>query len=374
MWLDYAVPMSLLQRTVNFVFKRTMERMVYRWIFAETNQFRAELGLGPHTHMADLGTATPVLVFASFTLEVSREMPPACLVLGPLLPMGVDEAVDARDHAALWAWVEAHEQVALVTLGSVLALDRQDAVHLTEALLARNLHVLWLLSNSTLQYTFPFMQPRGVRFETGYVPLFRLLGHPHVTMAVHHGSPLLLYEALWQAKPSLCIPFLPEQNYMARRAEEAGVAVRLDRRAADGLAPHTLQLALDRLLALQGSSSGGGRSSSGSMSTSSGGAGDQMKKTSSALSRLSRALRSEHGLQRALDHIHTALEHDAPAAHLLEPHTLHALSWTAQHGLDVLAVVAVLAGTGLLALLFLLCLPVRLYLAMAYDADKDKID
>eukprot|EP00053_Salpingoeca_punica_P018687 m.184232 g.184232 ORF g.184232 m.184232 type:complete len:134 (+) comp17484_c2_seq5:152-553(+) len=131
---------------------------------------------------------------------------------------------------------------------------------------------------------------------------------------------------------------------MARRAVEAGVAARLDRKSAAGFRTEDVSEAVTAAA---------------------------LARMRAAAAVLGRALRREHSLARSVQIVHDALLDGLPV-HLLTPEVRHSLSWINVGGHDVMAVIMLLCLAGIVGGLFLICLPVRFYLGMKYDLEKMK--
>jgi len=83
-------------------------------------------------------------------------------------------------------------------------------------------------------------------YVTEWAPQQQLLAHPNVKLFISHCGANSVHETMWFAKPVVCVPFFADQFDFARRVEEAGVGVFVDKFSIDA---KSLAFTINKILA-----------------------------------------------------------------------------------------------------------------------------
>lgn len=136
--------------------------------------------------------------------------------------------------------------VVYVSFGTLVSANQRFLETIAQGLLDANVSVIWSLPQQQRELLGTKFQCERVRVEE-FVPQTALLASPKIGCFVTHGGANSVQEAIVNAKPMLCIPFIWDQPYNAALAERFGVAIRLSRRRATG---RRVAEAVTRLLAV----------------------------------------------------------------------------------------------------------------------------
>ncbi len=169
--------------------------------------------------------AVAVFSYTVLGLEYPFPTPPRLHLLGPALPPPAD-----RPSGELADWLDSHESVVYVNMGTVAQLSAAQLGEIAAALgrIAGNHAVLWKLSDEQ-RALLPGVLPDGIRV-TPWVPTqAEVLGHPHVRAVVCHGGNNLLHESIAYGQPVLVMPLWLDCYDLATRAVDAGVGLAVDR-------------------------------------------------------------------------------------------------------------------------------------------------
>ena len=123
-----------------------------------------------------------------------------------------------------------------VSVGTMAPTRLRFGKSIIDAILRFGARVLWAAPQCPWgpETRYP---PEKVRWEK-WAPQPRVLAHPTVTAFVTHAGTGAIQEALWFAKPVVCIPLLWDQPYNAWVAQQLGFGVKLDKRRITSSAVH----------------------------------------------------------------------------------------------------------------------------------------
>ena len=187
-----------------------------------------------------------VLVNSFFGLEVARDLPPTCALVGPLLsPTSPPLDEECR------AFLEKHRGVLYIALGTHVIVSHVDAVKIISGVL-RLLDegtldgVIWAIPHKSRQdldvnYTFHTSKSDAVHLSsilsnthpsfhtTPFAPQRAILSHPSTKLYLSHGGSSSANEALYHGVPMLVLGFFFDQLANSTRLVAAGVAEDLDK-------------------------------------------------------------------------------------------------------------------------------------------------
>jgi polyene glycosyltransferase len=239
--------MSPRQQLANVLFRlRLQAAMLTRTDLVRSVRQRRALGIanvaGDPARYASAAAA--VLGYSVFGLEYPFAAPPHLRMLGPVLPpahTGTDGASD------LPAWLDRHESVVYVGLGTMATLSRDQLSALAQALstLSPDHRVLWKLP-AAQQALLDHPLPAHVRVQEWVPSQVEVLAHPHVRVFVTHGGANGLHEGIYFGKALLVMPLWMDCYDLAVRAVDAGVGLALDHPPL--IAAHEVASKLRRLL------------------------------------------------------------------------------------------------------------------------------
>jgi polyene glycosyltransferase len=222
-------PMTRRQRFTNRMFKLRSLWLAtdpgLRRAAAEERRACQELGIPPAGEMTRVDGAELVLCGSLAELDYPFTIPEKVKLVGLLMP-----PLPERPRGALTSWLDAHESVVYIALGSVARPGERHAAAVVE--IARRLgdrhHVLWKLSLQQ-QHLLPRSRPDNLRVE-GWLPSQRdVLAHPHVRAVLHHGGSATYHEAAYFGKPHVVRPVWVDCFDTAARVRDLGLGLSLDR-------------------------------------------------------------------------------------------------------------------------------------------------
>jgi UDP:flavonoid glycosyltransferase YjiC (YdhE family) len=179
-----------------------------------------------------------VLVNTAFGIEYERPLPPEIHLVGPMLD---DE--DPGLTPELDAWVSAGPPVVFGNLGTLAAPAAAFVTALARGLddaAFRTLLVLRGEAADIARRTSP-----GLRIESWVPSQMAVLRHPNTRAFVSHCGVNSVHEAVICGVPIVGIPLFADQQDMALRALDAGVALVLPKHA---LAPDVVRAAVRRVV------------------------------------------------------------------------------------------------------------------------------
>ncbi|MBF8193323.1 glycosyltransferase family 1 protein [Nonomuraea sp. K274] len=176
----------------------------------------------PEGHSRD---AVAVLNYSIFGLEYPFAAPAHLHMVGAVIPP--QEAAEAGE---LSDWLDRHESVVYVNMGTLIKLSAAQLRELAEALgrIGPRNQVLWKLP-AAQRALLPAELPANVRTIEWVPAHFGVLTHPHVRAVVCHGGNNIFHESVYCGRPMLVMPFWLDCYDLAARAVDAGVGLSLDR-------------------------------------------------------------------------------------------------------------------------------------------------
>jgi UDP:flavonoid glycosyltransferase YjiC (YdhE family) len=219
-------PLDLLPRFAKRLFYRLVDAlMIDKVLAAETNSFRAELGLPPVRRLFERWLHSPKLVlgfFPGWFAPPQPDWPPNIHLLGfPLY----DESDTRTLPPELDQFLKAGDPPVVFTAGSAMAHGRgffETSVEAAEKTGARAI----LLTQFPEQ--LPPALPAAVRHFT-YIPFSQVL--PRAAAFVHHGGIGTTAQAFAAGVPQLVVPFAHDQPDNAIRVQRLGAGLALARKA-----------------------------------------------------------------------------------------------------------------------------------------------
>ncbi|MEV0233499.1 glycosyltransferase [Nonomuraea sp. NPDC050786] len=178
----------------------------------------------PERHSDD---AVAVLTYSVFGLEYPFAAPPHLHLVGAVVPPRESWADGGGE---LNDWLDRHESVVYVNMGTLIKLSAAQLRELAEALrrLGPGHQVLWKLPAGQ-RALLPAELPANVRTVEWVPAHFGVLTHPHVRAVVCHGGNNIFHESVYCGRPMLVLPFWLDCYDLAARAVDAGVGLALDR-------------------------------------------------------------------------------------------------------------------------------------------------
>lgn len=172
-------------------------------------------------------SARAVFAFSAFGIEFPFSAPDNLHMLGPMIPP-VDPF--GSQGGELADWLDAHESVVYVCLGTMAKLTTDQLTALAGALdrLGPRHRVLWKLPKEQ-RAQLPLGLGDHIRFEEWVPSQLAVLGHRNVRVFVTHGGGNGLHEGIYFGKPLVVTPFWLDCYDLAARAADAGVGLSLDR-------------------------------------------------------------------------------------------------------------------------------------------------
>jgi MGT family glycosyltransferase len=165
-----------------------------------------------------------VLVNTAFGLEYERPLPPDFHLVGPMLDddePGLEGDLDA--------WLAEGPPVVFVNLGTLAAPGARLVTVLARGLADATFRTLWVLRGEAAdiaRHTSP-----SLRIEPWVSSQLAILRHPNTRAFVSHCGVNSVHEAIFCGIPIVGIPLFADQQDMALRALDAGVALLLPKQA-----------------------------------------------------------------------------------------------------------------------------------------------
>jgi MGT family glycosyltransferase len=159
-----------------------------------------------------------VLVNTAFGIEYERSLPPEIHLVGPMLDddePGLDPELDS--------WLSSGPPVVFVNLGTLAAPGTGVVTALARGLEDVSFRTLWVLRGEAADIALK-TSPR-LRIERWVSSQMAVLQHSNVRAFVSHCGVNSIHEAVVCGVPIVGIPLFADQQDMAMRALDAGVAV-----------------------------------------------------------------------------------------------------------------------------------------------------
>ena len=169
--------------------------------------------------------AVAVIGNSVFGIEYPFRAAPAHLsMLGAMVPVVRQDTAGYRD---LFEWLDRHESVVYVGLGTMTRTSRRQTEAIVEAVerLGPDRHVLWSMP-AAQQERLPAPLPSNLRVEP-WVPQTEVVAHPHVRAFLTHGGNGA-HHGLYFAKPLLVLPHSWETRDLAVRLVDGGATLMVD--------------------------------------------------------------------------------------------------------------------------------------------------
>jgi polyene glycosyltransferase len=218
--------MTVRQTIASITFRlRLAVAMLRNLDFADAKRRKADGILNPYGDVEHYGRhAAAVFSYTVFGIEYAFPGPEQMEMLGAVLPPEV-----ADPAPELTAWLDAHESIVYVNMGTVSLLSPDRLREIADALgrLGPDHHVLWKLRPEQRIMLSGEIADHIELVE--WVPTqAEVLGHPHVRAVVCHGGNNILHESISYGQPVLVMPFWLDCYDLATRAREAGIGLCLD--------------------------------------------------------------------------------------------------------------------------------------------------
>ncbi|MEN3614747.1 glycosyltransferase [Plantactinospora sp. ZYX-F-223] len=145
-------------------------------------------------------------------------------MLGTMVPVMRQDTAPYQD---LFDWLDAHESVVYIGLGTMMRTSRRQTDAIVEAVarVGPDRHVLWTMPLSQ-QDRLPAELPPNLRIES-WVPQTEIVAHPHVRVFLTHGGNGA-HHGLYFGKPLLVLPHSWETRDLAVRLVEGGATLMVD--------------------------------------------------------------------------------------------------------------------------------------------------
>jgi polyene glycosyltransferase len=230
----FGLRMTSAQRVANRLFPlRTLGLLRHPRIVRALARFvraRKRLGIpartGRPTALAD--NAELILCYIAPEVDYPIPLPAKLHTLGAMIPP-LPEAPGA--DTGLAAWLDAHDSIVYIGLGTIARLTPQHVATLIDA--ARRLadhQVLWKLPRAQHALLPPANQlPPNLRIESWLPSQLDVLAHPNVKVFVNHAGGGSFHEGLFFGKPMVLYPLWVDCHDQAVRGADAGVSLTLAR-------------------------------------------------------------------------------------------------------------------------------------------------
>lgn len=229
--------MSLAQTVANRLFKfRTLLTIALSpnmiKLLKRDTEICKELGIAPQARgqMARVDLAAILLCYSLPGLDYPLPVPDRMHMVGAMVPP-LPQAPGDHD---LTQWLDSHDSVVFMGLGTVTRLTRDQVGSLVEA--ARRLegvhHILWKLPTDQQEFLPPAHQmPGNLRIESWVPSQVDVLAHPNVKVFFTHGGGNGFHEGIYFGKPLVVRPLWVDCYDQAVRGQDYGVSLTLDRPA-----------------------------------------------------------------------------------------------------------------------------------------------
>jgi glucuronosyltransferase len=126
-----------------------------------------------------------------------------------------------------WLELETEKPIIYLSLGTMVTISEKLACCLIKAVKKLRCRVLWVSKLNSIPKNY---QTDPDMHWSAWVPQPLLLANPRVKCFVSHAGSGAVQEALWFAKPMLCIPQIWDQSYNAWVIQALGVGRVIDKR------------------------------------------------------------------------------------------------------------------------------------------------
>jgi len=188
---------------------------------------RQEAGMANPASRASLyaDEAAAVIAASVFGIEYPFPPPPQLKMVGTVLPPEFEQAATSGDD--ITAWLDAHESVVYIGLGTITRLTEARIRQLLDAVRRLAPHqVLWKVSKRQQALLPPPGEwPENLRVETWLPSQLAVLAHPHVKVFVNHGGANAVHEGLYFSQPLLVLPFWMDCHDLAARVIDSGAGL-----------------------------------------------------------------------------------------------------------------------------------------------------
>ncbi|MCP2170264.1 glycosyltransferase [Goodfellowiella coeruleoviolacea] len=143
-------------------------------------------------------------------------------MLGAMVPTGEP---DRARHGDLFTWLDRHESVVYIGLGTITRLAAHHVAALLDVVreLGPEHHVLWSMSTDQ-QRLLPAELPANLRVES-WVPQPAVLAHTNVRVSVAHGGAGGANQGIYFGTPMLMVPFGWDNRDIAVRVVDSGAGL-----------------------------------------------------------------------------------------------------------------------------------------------------
>lgn len=125
-------------------------------------------------------------------------------------------------------WLDACDQAIYVSFGTMIQIEANLIEKILAAIDELQINVLWVSTVCPNKAIFT-AKPEKLRW-VDWVSQTDVLDHPSIKVFLTHGGAGGVQESIWFGVPMVIIPHIWDQFYNAHRAEQFGVAIRLDRK------------------------------------------------------------------------------------------------------------------------------------------------
>ncbi|GAA2795008.1 glycosyltransferase [Crossiella cryophila] len=227
-------PMNPLQKLQNLFFGlRTLAMYMGKKMrphLTEYVKLQQEAGIRREDTRADGQVTESKFVMAFSVAEVDFPFPrPEGLRLTGAMVPPLPEAPGANPVSE---WLDAHDSVVYIGLGTLQRLSRDEVAGIVEV--ARKLngrhHVLWNLPKERHELLPPAAElPPNLRVESWLPSQFDVLAHPSVKVFFTHAGSNGFHESLYFGKPMVTRPMFADCHDIARRGESFGLSLTVNR-------------------------------------------------------------------------------------------------------------------------------------------------
>ncbi|MEW2580748.1 glycosyltransferase [Streptomyces syringium] len=226
--------MTPVQRAANQLFRlRTLGLFLtsdMRKVVEEDNQVREELGISPEARgmMVRIDKSELVLCYSVPELDYPFPVPPKMRLVGTMVP----PLPQAPEDDGLSDWLARNDSVVYMGFGTITRLTRAHVASLVEV--ARRMsdrhQFLWKLPKEQQKLLPPAeLLPDNLRIVDWVPSQLDVLAHPSVKVFFTHAGGNGFHEGLYFGKPLVVRPLWVDCDDQARRGQDFGVSLKLDR-------------------------------------------------------------------------------------------------------------------------------------------------
>ena len=160
------------------------------------------------------GVYLPHIVQSVIGFEYPRTITPLTSYVGPILTKSPDPIAD---DLMKWLNAKKEKKVIYISMGSILALSREEILTILNSILGTDYSAVWALKTKTEDALIGVDIDPDRIYITEWAPQLSVLSHKSIGMAILHGGSNGLHEALYNEVPPIVLPVNGDQFANAGR-------------------------------------------------------------------------------------------------------------------------------------------------------------